>query len=173
MYKKISLTILSVVIILLGVTGVVSLLWQTKINPESTTNNSVKLPPKPDVENGLSGIKLPPPPMIPEPAIVNDYSGRIIKLFNDSLVISTRYGEKTVKLSGSTLIEKIFMNRFPKLPPIPGQPASQQDRPELPEPEIISLEDLNTGQEIQVHATENIRGQEEFWVEKISLLIKL
>ena len=173
MYKKLLLTTFAVVVILVGVSGLVGYVWQKQLT-QKLTPTPLKLPPKPDVSGVMelnASAKIPPIPTIIEPNIVNSYTGQIIELAADRLVISTYYGNKTVKLAQNTLLEKIFIPRFPFLPPVPGQPA--QERPSLPDPELISLQDLESGQKVQVYAENNIRAQTEFIADKISLVIKL
>ena len=173
MYKKLLLTTFAVVVILAGVSGLIGYVWQKKLVQEVTAP-TFNLPTKPDIP-GLTELnnsaKIPPAPIIAEPSVVNSYTGQIIELAADRLVISTNYGEKTVRLEQNTLFEKIFVPRFPFLPPMPGPPA--EERSTLPEPESISVQDLQSGQQVQVYAENNIRSQEEFTADKISLVIKL
>lgn len=172
MYKKILLTTLAVVIILAGVTGAVGYIWQKNMAPNITLKTQpIKLPPIPEnLKQAPSNTLIPPLPKMPEPSVINSYTGEIIELAGDEIVIATNRGNKTVKFNASTIFEKIFVPKFPTLPPLPG---SNQPSVEIPGPELISLAELQSGQDAQVFATNNIKDQNEFTADKISLVIRL
>ncbi|MBT7553051.1 hypothetical protein HN670_01110 [bacterium] len=173
MYKKILLTTLAVVIILAGVTGAVGYIWQKNMAPDTAFKTQpIKLPPIPEnLKQAPSNELIPPLPKIPEPSVINSYTGEIIELESDKLVISTNHGDKTVKFNAGTIFEKIFVPRFPALPPLPG--SNQAPAAEIPAAELISIAELQSGQNAQAFANENISGQSEFTANKISLVIRL
>ena len=171
MYKKILFTTLAVIIILTGISGIVGYIWQQEVEPNISYDGRLKLPTIPDHLNNTRLDGIPPLPNIPEPAVLNNYAGPIIELAADKLVLSTNRGNKTVRFNASTIFEKIFIPRFPSLPPLPGEPA--KPKIEIPDSEIISLQDLQSGQDAAVFSSDNISGQNEFTADKISLVIKL
>ena len=166
MYKKIIFSVIAIVIVLSGVTGLLGYVWQKKISQIQNTPNKT-----PQLEENQAGLKIPPLPPVPEPQVINSYSGEIIEIAADKLVLATNYGNKTILLDGQTIFEKLFIPKFPQLPPVPGEEATE--RTEIPEPEIIAGKDLLMNQKIQAFAETNIKDQDQFTADKISLIIKL
>lgn len=164
MYKKIIFIVIAIVIVLAGVTGILGYIWQSQIqviqnnNPEPTQDTKDQLKP-------------PPLPPVPEPQVINSYSGEIIEIAADKLVLSTQYGNKTVSFDGQTIFEKLFLPKFPQLPPVPGQENKVVNT--VPEPETLTLKDLQKSQKIQAFCNDNIKNQDQFTADKISLIVKL
>ncbi|MCB9802872.1 hypothetical protein H6761_02525 [Candidatus Nomurabacteria bacterium] len=171
MYKKILFITLALVIIFAGISGILGYLWQNE--NRITDNETFKLPPRPDYLNqkGENELKVPALPPVPEQQIINNYSGQIIEIAANKLILSTNYGNKTVNFDGQTIFEKLFAPRVPQLPPLPGQTIVEENS--IPNPEKITLNDLQSGQKIEVYSEENLKNKEEFVADKISLVIKL
>ncbi len=174
MDKKIILKILAVVIIFSGVSGVLGYWWQRQLEKGFTyQQQALNLPPKINTGEGqVKDLKLPPIPTLPTSTVVNSYTGQIIELTAQKLVLDTSYGKKTVLFDEQTAFEKMFVPKFPPLPPVPGT-SNQVEQAKIPDPEKISWKNLLTGQKIQIFASENVRDKEEFKAEKISLIVKL
>lgn len=167
MYKKIIFTVIAIVIVLTGVTGILGYIWQNQIQNIQSNKPS----PQANNENDENILKVPPLPPVPEPQIINSYSGEIIEIAADKLVLATNYGNKTVSFDGQTIFEKLFISKFPQLPPVPGEKVNNTNV--IPEPEKISLKDLQTSQKIQAFCEENIKNQDQFTADKISVIVKL
>lgn len=166
MYKKIIFSVLAIVIVLSGVTGLLGYVWQKKIGQIQNTPKNI-----PKLEENQAGLKIPPLPPVPEPQVINSYSGEIIEIAANKLILATNYGNKTILLDGQTIFEKLFIPKFPQLPPVPGEEA--KERTKIPEPEIIAGKDLSMNQKIQAFAETNIKDQDQFTADKISLIVKL
>ncbi len=174
MDKKIILKIIAVVIIFSGVSGVLGYWWQRQLEKGYVyQKQAINLPPAINLDgNQENELKLPPIPTLPESAIINTYTGQIIELSAQKLVLDTNYGQKTVLFDEQTDFEKMFVPKFPSLPPVPGS-KTQTNTNNIPEPEKISWKTLLTGQKIQTFTSTNVRNQEEFKADKISLIVKL
>lgn len=171
MYKKILFITVALVIVFAGISGILGYIWQ---NQNQITENALfQLPPRPDYLNqeGQNRLTIPPLPPVPEAQIVNSYSGQIIEIAADKLVLSTNYGNKTINFDGQTIFEKLFAPRIPQLPPLPGQTVV--DKNTTPQAEQITLKDLQSGQKIEVYSEENVKNKEQFTADKISLVVKL
>ena len=174
MDKKIILKILAVVIIFSGVSGILCYWWQRQL--EKTDNYQkqiINLPPAINLGgNQDTKLNLPPVPTLPASVVVNTYTGQIIELSAQKLVLDTNYGQKTVLFDEQTAFEKMFVPKFPPLPPVPGG-ENQVAQNTIPAPEKISWKNLLTGQKIQTFASVNVRDKDEFKADKISLIVKL
>lgn len=174
MDKKIILKIIAVVIIFSGVSGVLGYWWQRQLEKENVyQKQAMNLPPANNFGgNQETQLKLPPIPTLPDSAVVNTYTGQIIELSAQKLVLDTNYGKKTVLFDEQTSFEKMFVPKFPPLPPVPGS-KTETAQNTIPAPEKISWKNLLTGQKVQTFASTNVRNQEEFKADKISLIVKL
>lgn len=164
MYKKIIFIVIAIVIVLAGVTGILGYIWQSQIQVIQNNNTEPQ-------EEKTGSLKIPPLPPVPEPQIINSYSGEIIEIAADKLVLATKYGNKTVSFDGQTIFEKLFIPKFPQLPPVPGQEPKVTNA--IPEPETLTLSDLQKSQKIQAFCNDNIKNQDQFTADKISLIVKL
>lgn len=174
MDKKIILKIIAVVIIFSGVSGVLGYWWQRQLEKGNVyQKQAIKLPPKINLDGSQpTNLNLPPIPTLPASAIINTYTGQIIELSAQKIILDTNYGQKTVLFDEQTAFEKMFVPKFPPLPPVPGG-KTQVAQNTIPAPEKISWKTLLTGQKIQIFASENVRDKEEFKADKISLIVKL
>lgn len=174
MDKKIILKIIAVVIIFSGVSGVLGYWWQRQLEKGNVyQKQAMNLPPANNINGEQEAqIKLPPIPALPDSVEVNTYTGQIVELTAQKLVLDTNYGKKTVLFDEQTAFEKMFVPKFPPLPPVPGS-KTQVAQATIPAPEKISWKTLLTGQKVQTFTSTNVRNQEEFKADKISLIVKL
>lgn len=172
MDKKIIFKIIAVVIIFSGVSGILGYWWQIQLEKNiSHQKQNITLDKSINLGADQTELKLPPIPALPPAVEINTYTGQIIELSAQKLVLDTNYGQKTVLLDEKTAFEKIFVPKFPPIPPVPG--SNNTNKVNIPEPEKISLKNLLAGQKVQTFTTENVRDKEEFTAEKISLIVKL
>lgn len=174
MDKKIILKIIAVVIIFSGVSGILGYWWQRQLEKENIyQKQAINLPPAINLgDNQETQLKLPPIPALPASVEINTYTGQIIELTAQKLILDTNYGKKTVLFDEQTAFEKMFVSKFPPLPPVPGS-KTQVAQNTIPAPEKISWKTLLTGQKVQTFSSTNVRNQEEFKADKISLIVKL
>lgn len=164
MCKKLLLNILLILLILAVIAIVVNFFWQLKSNQSNNyprSNDST-----PAINNSDNAPALPQPVII-EPDTINRYEGKVKALGDNTITLSTAFGEKIVEFGNNTIWKKIFLSNFP---PAPGQNNVNTD---LPEPEMISPTDITVGQMIEIVSDNNISGQDRFLVSEINLIVKI
>ncbi len=164
MYKKLLLNILLILLILAVIAIIVNFFWQLKPNQ---SNDRIRFNDNQPINNTTDNVKPLPQPVVLEPATLNRYEGTIKALDNNTITLSTVFGEKIVKFDNNTIWKKIFLSNFP---PAPGQNNVTED---LPDPEIISPADATVGQMIEIVSDTNISGQTNFLVTEINLIVKI